>query len=678
MDEKSKLIDKAQKLLQKGYLDKAIAEYKKVMEKYPKDTTIRLRIGDLYVKVAKKDEAIKEYSEVAKIHTKGGFNLKAIAVYKQILKLDEGQMDIYFKLSELYANQKLIADAVASLSILVNFYEKKGKTDEAIDVLKKMMTVDPQNVGVRLKLADYYKAKGFTNDALAEYVVAFNSLVKDGKIDKAEKLYEGLYADNRGNINIIEGLADVYKIKGDKTRLVRYWKELAKLYKEKGETEKRKEIYKKILEVSPEDNDALNALGMKPAAEPPAQKPVPPKVPAEDKTAKEPIIAWPEFTKDIFEEPLEKPEQIATPAPLKEEPLISWDEMIEITEEAGGKPVVKPAGAPVSAGPKKAEPSGPETSAKQQAEEAPLIDMPLIEMPDIRVTEITEEEPLIEEIPEVHEAEAKEEAPLTPPPVPYEENAHAEDVTEEIAQEYIEPEEKLPQAEEAEVLEAAEEVAPKHGLEGLDMEGSLPEGATIMGEMESQPEEEGYVDLSSELGLEDALDFLTESWAPDEKGKETFTEFKHGVEKQLSKEDTETHYNLGIAYMEMELLDDAMREFKIALKNPVFEFDCYARLGLSLRTKGDYEEAISNFLKGLKVSGRTDDERKGIMYELGLTYEAAGRAHEALEVFTSVYEMDESFREVSYKIQELRKKTGEKIEVKAIPLTDDMLEVELL
>ena len=664
MDEKSKIIDKAQKLLQKGYLDKAIAEYKKVVEKYPKDTTIRLRVGDLYVKVGKKDEAIKEYGEVAKIHTKGGFNLKAIAVYKQILKLDEGQLEIYFKLSDLYTNQSLIADAVASLSVLVSFYEKKGKADEAIDVLKKMITVDPQNVGVRLKLADYYKTKGFINDAFAEYVVAFNSLLKDGKIDKAEKLYEGLYADNRRNINIIEGLVEVYRIKGDKTHLIRYWKELANLYREKGEAEKRKEIYKKILEIAPEDNDALNALGIKPAVEAPAQKAAPSKVPAEDKTAKEPLIAWPEFTKDLFEEPREKPEQIAAPAPLKEEPLISWDEMIEVSEEAGGG----------------AAPREPETSVKQPVEEAPIIDLSpnasIGEMPEIQAAEITEEEPLIE-MPEVHAAETKEDAQRIAP-IPSEEKARAEEIAGKIAPEYIEPAEELPQVEEAEVLEAVEEAAPKHGLEGLGLEGFLPEGATIIGEMESQPDEEGYVDLSSELGLEEALDFLTESWAPDEKGKETFTEFKHGVEKQLSREDTETHYNLGIAYMEMELFDDAMREFKIALKNPVFEFDCYARLGLSLRTKGDYEEAIGNFLKGLKVSGRTDEERKGIMYELGLTYDAACLTHEALEVFTSVFEMDEWFREVSYKIQELRKKLEEEIEAGAIPSTDDMIEVELL
>src|SRR3989338_10394181 len=102
MDEKSKIIDKAQKLVQKGYLDKAIAEYKRVVEKDPKDATIRLRIGDLYVKINKKDEAIREYTEVAKVHAQKGFYLKAIAVYKQILKLDEGLMETHFKLADLY------------------------------------------------------------------------------------------------------------------------------------------------------------------------------------------------------------------------------------------------------------------------------------------------------------------------------------------------------------------------------------------------------------------------------------------------------------------------------------------------------------------------------------------------------------------------------------------------
>lgn len=670
MDEKSKTIDKAQKLLQKGYLDKAIAEYKRVVEKDPKDATIRLRIGDLYVKIGKKEDAIKEYGEVAKIHTQKGFYLKAIAVYKQILKLDEGQMEIHFKLADLYTKQKLIADAVASLSVLVSFYEKKDKVDEAIDVIKKMVTVDPQNIGVRLKLADYYKKKGFTNDALAEYGVAFNSLIKDGKLDKAEKLYQELYPNQRRNIDIVTGLAEVYRLKGDKTQQVRYYKELANLHKEKGENEKRKEIYENILKISPEDNDALNALGRKPAVKEPVQKAELSKAASKQKPAEEPLISWPEVNAEAYKT---KPEEPTAPVQPKEEPLISLSDWSGMVED------VKPAEEPLI--------EIPESKAAEVKQEEPLI-----EMPEIKTVEAgskpaptetrLEETPLIE-IPEIETSEAKEtkeEVPLidlgVQELIPSEQEVYAEAVTEEIAPEYIEPVEELSHLEEAEAVEVVEEPAAKQGLEGLGLEGLLPEGAIVAGEMEAGPEE-GFVDLSSELGLEEALDFLTESWATDAKGKETFTEFKQGVEKQLNREDTETHYNLGIAYMEMELYDDAMREFKIALKDPVFEFDCYTRLGLSLMAKGDYQEAVSQYLKGLKV-GRTDEERKGLMYELGLAYEASGREDEALEVFKSIYEIDKGFREVSSKIKELTNSSKKENEAEAIPLMDDMLEVELL
>lgn len=648
MDEKSKIIDKAQKLFQKGYLDKAIAEYKRVVEKDPKDATIRLRIGDLYVKLGKKDEAIKEYGEVAKIHTNKGFYLKAIAVYKQLLKLDEGQMEIHFKLADLYTKQKLIADAVASLSVLVSFYEKKGKTDDALDVVKKMVAADPQNIGIRLKLADYYKKKGFVNDAFAEYGVAFNSLVKDNKLDKAEKLYLELYPNQKKNIDIVAGLADVYRLKGDNSQTVRYYKELAHLYKEKGQDDKRKETYENILKISPEDSDALSALGRKAAIETAWQAEVP-KAKPEQKPAEAPLISWPE----ISAEAPKTEEGPAAPARPEEEPLISLSDWAGMVEEVEQKAEKMPEAKPVEAPPAEAKEAAP---AKPEITEEPLI-----EMPEFKITEAKEEEPLIQ-MPETQ-------APPSEPEV------LAEEVTEEITPEYVEPVEEIPHEEEA--VEVIEEPEEKKGLEGLGLEGLFPEEAVVTEEMEAPPEE-GFVDLSSELGLEEALDFLTESWATDAKGKETFTEFKHGVEKQLNREDSETHYNLGIAYMEMELYDDAMREFKIALKDPAFEFDCHARLGLSLVAKGDYQEAISQYIKGLKIGGRTDEERKGLMYELGLAYEAAGNSDEALEVFKSIHDIDKGFREVSSKIEELTKVSKKKIEAVAIPLADDMLEVEIL
>ena len=659
MDEKSKIIDRAQKLVQKGYLDKAITDYKKIVDKDPKDATIRLRMGDLYVKIGKKSEAIKEYGEVAKLHTHKGFYLKAIAVYKQILKLDEDLIEIHFKLADLYTKQKLIADAIASLSVLVSFYEKKEKVDEAIDVLKKMITVDPQNVGIRLKLAEYYKKKGFINDALAEYGTVFNSLLKDGKVEKAEKLYQGLYTDNKRNISIVEGLVEVYKNKGDNTQLIRYYKELANLYKEKGEVDKRREVHEKILAISADDNDALNVLGRKVAVPKPdqtlsakefgARKAAPSEVPSEEKITQEPLVAWPEFSKDLFEEPDTKPQESVMPAELKEEPLISWNEMVETMPEVGKDSPIQPV----------------EAQKTEPMEEAPLIETPEIEAAEVEAglepvsieTNAEEETPLID-------MDVKEAAPF-------------EALTEEVSPEYIESVEEIAQTEEIETGKVVEEPAANKGLEGFGLGSFTPEGARIIGEMESLSEE-GYVDLSSELGLEEALDFLTESWAPDAQGEATFAEFKHGVEKQLGKEDTETHYNLGIAYMEMELYDDAMREFKIALKDPVFEFDCHNRLGLSFMAKGDYQEAVSQYLKGLKVSGRTYEERKGLMYELGLAYEASENNQEALEIFKSIYEMDKGFRKVSSKVKELTKKSEKEGEIDVIPAVDDMLEVELL
>ena len=99
----------------------------------PADVMVRLRLGDLYAKLNSKDEAIKEYTEVAKIHTTKGFYLKAIAVYKQILKLDEFSLEVHNKLADLYTKQRLIADAITEFSYIVNTYEKReGQTTPSI------------------------------------------------------------------------------------------------------------------------------------------------------------------------------------------------------------------------------------------------------------------------------------------------------------------------------------------------------------------------------------------------------------------------------------------------------------------------------------------------------------------------------------------------------------------
>lgn len=181
---------------------------------------------------------------------------------------------------------------------------------------------------------------------------------------------------------------------------------------------------------------------------------------------------------------------------------------------------------------------------------------------------------------------------------------------------------------------------------------------------------EEYVDLSAELGMEETVQNLAVSWDKDNQG-DTFDEFKSGIGKQLNKEDSETHYNLGIAYMEMELYSEAVKEFKIALKDQRLDFDCYTRLGLCYMALSNPDDAILSYLKGLRVNGRSDEERLGMMYELALAYGSTGKAELASQLFKSIYDISPDYREVSKKIKQAK---GEALE----ELDDGLIEVELL
>jgi len=229
------------------------------------------------------------------------------------------------------------------------------------------------------------------------------------------------------------------------------------------------------------------------------------------------------------------------------------------------------------------------------------------------------------------------------------------------------------------------ELTELHEIEETPVEpeaATFNEAASIIEEetpaAEVRPEEtrpgrgnEDFVDLSKELGMEEALSDLAGSWG-EGGAKETYDEFKTGIGNQLNKEDSETHFNLGIAYMEMELISEAMKEFKIALKDPRLEFDCYTRLALCSMVENNPDEAIVYYTKGLRVADRSDEERKGMMYELALAYEAAEKLEEAGKLFSAINAIDPAYRETAKKIKIITES------VHSIPMADGMLEVELI
>lgn len=97
--------ERAQQLLASGKLDKSLAEFRKLVEKNPKDLRLKLKMGEVQARMGKTEDAVKAYGEVAEKYAADGFIVQAIAVNKLILDLDPNRKEIQDKLAQLYSTR---------------------------------------------------------------------------------------------------------------------------------------------------------------------------------------------------------------------------------------------------------------------------------------------------------------------------------------------------------------------------------------------------------------------------------------------------------------------------------------------------------------------------------------------------------------------------------------------
>jgi tetratricopeptide (TPR) repeat protein len=140
--------------------------------------------------------------------------------------------------------------------------------------------------------------------------------------------------------------------------------------------------------------------------------------------------------------------------------------------------------------------------------------------------------------------------------------------------------------------------------------------------------------------------------------EEIFREFKRGVEQQLSAEDYETHFNLGIAYKEMGLVDEAIGEFQLASKDPARAVECCSMLGLCFLEKGMPQLAIKWYRKGLEAGDIEESVTVGLLYDLGCVYQSTGDVDLAYRTFLEVYGLNTNYRDVVHRVKDLQEVRG--------------------
>jgi tetratricopeptide (TPR) repeat protein len=127
-------------------------------------------------------------------------------------------------------------------------------------------------------------------------------------------------------------------------------------------------------------------------------------------------------------------------------------------------------------------------------------------------------------------------------------------------------------------------------------------------------------------------------------------QFDAEVTAQVDAEDYRSHYDLGMAYLEMDLLPEAIREFQFAAGSPTYQVRCLEMIGLCFLKQDQPRLAVKQLEKAVEMSEGLDKESLGLQYNLGLAYEKLGDTEKAKICFEEVYVIDVTFRDVAEKI----------------------------
>ncbi len=728
---KDKLLESAQKNLEKGQLLKAIRDYQKIVQGDPRDVRIRQKLGDLLCRARMNEEALTEYEAVAKFYAENGFYLKAIAVYKQMQKIDPAQVKIYHRLAELNEKQGLVGNAMAEYKNLVGYYEQQRMMPEAINVLQKMKELGPDNLNIRVKIAESYAQSQLSDKALVEFKEILHLLEQKEDFAKVIKLYEIFLPMLPASVELNLGHALAWIRKGDiakgttllKAEQTRHpndpavLRALAKAHQTGGEFLRQREILQALLKQQPGDLDAVQqyaqscldtgaASGALDILEQHRERFLKEKkltglkgfyeklqelLPGDGRVYKTLSTIY-ELTGEgekLFQLMAASPD---APVPVAPAPPSTAEETLggSLLEEAGADLELEDF-SPESLSFE--EPSGPEEIPLEFLEESGA---PAAVAESVVASPVEQEldldldfdfgdpldDPLDSQLEDSGEPAAEMEGSAD-----LELSSEMGDaVTQGVygANSFAVPEESLDQLLELELepfVESGGEEAKALPVELEEAEFYLQQG--LFGEaehlclnvLEALPNQErakelldevrrrkpaptgDFYDLAAEISKDDDLDKASDNKSGRFRVDGVVTEGR-GIEPQIDENDVESHYNLGIAYKEMGLFEDAVAEFDYAMRHPSRKIDCLTLKGMCQVDLGRFDAAEATFKAGLGDRKLSSDERMSLLYELGVLLENRGRLDEAHETFQQVADIDLFYRNIGDRLQTLKKRLG--------------------
>jgi tetratricopeptide (TPR) repeat protein len=595
ISKKDKLIEDAQKLVVRGQFDKAAKVYEQVIAIEPAAINQRQKLAEILIKCGRNDDARKEFETIGKHFSKNGFYLKAIAVYKQLQKLFPSDISLSLTLAELNEKHGLIANSLSEYKLVYDFYEKNGNIPEALSVLDRMQTVDPQNIPIKIKLAEAYIQNGKKEDSYSVFAKTAALLLerKDNTtLSKIGTRVEQLFPDKpdfmlevlseqirQGNAAAaIDSLQGLLRRNPNNKRV---WDLVVQAYQLLKQPQRVKIAYQHYIKFFPAEPAAMLGLISSVAAE------------------------------QNLAEALELLDQY-------EAALVSAGFLQQLEQIYLSLDKIDPINIRVLEG---------------------LIRIAMAAGNEDEARALTSKMQSLRSVSGTLQDDSAE-------PSPGFINKEPLDTLETIDSPFFD--ESLPEQQAISSFKSSESESSTDILLGDEFSNTAIDSAH---QLDEEVEIDIEIDIDSPFGSIDQ-DISTEStqdnWL-DSVGNlfDTIDTAPRGVRfgNEMESTDAQSHFDLGQAFKEMGLYDEAITEFRQASQDPARRVECLIMQCACLRERGELEKAIS-MLQALLKPGLSEEETCAVKYELATGYEAAGKNEEANRLLNEINATNPGFRDI--------------------------------
>ena len=656
-----------------GFYLKAIAVYKQALRHAPDDPALWRSMGEMYAKQGLVGDALNAFKRGVDVLRRQGDTAQAQELLTRMEQMAPDNAAIKVHLAELHLDEGRYDAFEDELSKLVLQLRGEGRNRKLLHIVEGFYERSGHHPAVRRRLAELYvdlgeeeKAVEVIREGLAEEpedrelrLLGLRAHLVLGNLEEARRMALDLHEQDPDDLFLLEQLAAIAQARGDTAELVGAYRAMAKVYGRRGIADKEEHCYRKVLELVPDDAEARLALGeVLVETEPgPPEAPSPGEAgrPGAPDPLEEGMVEAELYLKYGMEDKAEeKLRDLAARAPGR---VDLHRKLRDLYQRRGDRPAW----------------------VREQLRIAEFL------LREGRENEALRAYESILEVDPGH-AEARQAIrhlkPGAPEPdaVPIEieiDGAAVEFVDEGEGERAVRRGREEPDRPAAGSLEEVLAEADFYEAQGrtedamtrlLEARERFPGSAVVEArlvrlgwEAPAAPQEEEFVDLQGEVlddvggsveGLQGFEDFEVSEL------DDIVQEFKSGIAEKLDEGDYETHYNLGMAYREMGLVEDALQEFRVAARSPEKARDAYTAMALVYREQGNRTDARAALKMALAVPSNTPEDRAAILYELGDLAEEEGDFEGSLGCFEKAARELPGFRDVESRIRRLKTLEG--------------------